>query len=213
MDRPTLIAALAGLFVRAWAAGSQAQPAYPEAAAYVQQGRYEMAIPLLEKILALSPRDLKARNLLGIALLSSGRKAEAGVQFQKTLEIDPAFRPAIKNLAVTEMEMGRQKPAKGQFEQLLTLVPNDPVAHLYMGEISFAEHRYGDAVAHYEQSGGQHLKSPPVTLHYAGSLVESGKAAAAQQVLEQMPPGSGAESHFAAGVLLAGAKQYDAAAR
>src|ERR1035441_1634659 len=97
---------------------------------------------LIEKILASSPRALKARNLLGIALLSSGRKAEAGVQFQKALEIDPGFRPALKNLAVTEMELDRQKPAKAHFEQLLKLVPNDPVAHLYMGEISFTEHRY-----------------------------------------------------------------------
>ena len=213
MDRPTRMAALAGLFVLAWVAWSQPQPAYTEAAAYVQQARYDLAIPLIEKILASSPRDLKARNLLGIALLSSGRKAEAGVQFQKALEIDPGFRPALKNLAVTEMELDRQKPAKAHFEQLLKLVPNDPVAHLYMGEISFTEHRYGDAVAHYEQSGGQHLKSPAVTLHYARSLVESGKAAVAQQVLEQLPPGSDAESHFDAGMLLAGAKRYDAAAR
>src|ERR1035438_4658076 len=105
MDRPTRMTALAGLFVLVWAARSQPQPAYTEAVAYVQQGRYDLAIPLIEKILASSPRDLKARNLLGIALLNSGRKAEAGVQFQKALEIDPGFRPALKNLAVTEMEL------------------------------------------------------------------------------------------------------------
>jgi predicted Zn-dependent protease len=213
MDKSTHTATLAGFFALVWAAWAQPQPTYPQAASYVKEGRYELAIPLLEKLLAAAPRDLKARNLFAIALLSSGRKAEAAVQFQKVLDIDPGFSPALLNLAVAEMELNRQKSAKAHFEQLLKLVPNDAVAHLYMGEIAFSEHRYGDAVTHYEQSGGKHLKSPAVTLHYARSLTESGKGAAAQQVLEELPPEASAETHFQAGLLLAGAKRYAAAAR
>lgn len=213
MVKPTRMAVLAGLLVLAWAARSQTQPAYQEAAAYVQQGRFDQAIPVLQKILTTAPRDLKARNLLGIALLSSGRKAEAAVQFQKSLEIDPAFRPALKNLAVTEIELGRPKPAKTHFEQLLKLVPADPVAHFYLGEIAFADRRYAEAVAHYDQCGGQHWKGLPSTLHYARSLLASGKANAAEQALEKLPPGAGAEAHFDAGVMLAEAKRYEAAAR
>lgn len=208
-----LKAVVIGLCCLTWPAWPQSQPAYPAAASYVQQGRYDLAIPLLEKILAASPADLKARNLLGIALLSSGRKEEASVQFKKALEVDPNFRPALKNLAVNEMALGRQKEAKVRFEQVLKLVPNDPISHLYMGEICFGEHRYGPAVTHYEQSGGQQLKDPQVILHYAKSLIESNKAAAAQQVIEQLPSDSGAQLRFDAGVLLAGAKKWDAAAR
>src|SRR5258707_12689358 len=74
--------------------------AYPTAVAQVQQGRFAAAIPLLEKILVQNPADLKARNLLGIALMSSGRREDATLQFKKALLINPRFHPALKNLAV-----------------------------------------------------------------------------------------------------------------
>src|SRR5215471_14740950 len=52
-----------------------AQTPYQNALNHIQQGRNDLAIPLLEKLLAGAPGDLKARNLLGIALLNSGRRA------------------------------------------------------------------------------------------------------------------------------------------
>ena len=125
-------------------------PGYSAAVAHVQQGRFGAAIPLLEKILASAPRDLKARNLLGIALMSSGRKAEANVQFKKALEIDPRFHPALKNLAVNELAMGRAKDAKAHFEQAAKLVPDDAVVQFHLGRIYFAEERYSEAAVHFE---------------------------------------------------------------
>src|SRR5215831_3960436 len=136
---------LAGFaFLLAWIplAAAQTQADYAAAAAYVRQEQPALAIPILEKLLATAPRDLKARNLLGIALLNAGRREEAAAQFQKALQIDPAFQPALKNLAVDEMALGRQKEAEAHFETLLKAVPADPVGHLYLGEIAFAEGRY-----------------------------------------------------------------------
>jgi tetratricopeptide (TPR) repeat protein len=191
---------------------SQRQSDYPAAAAYVRQGQSDLAIPILEKILATSPNDLKARNLLGIALLSAGRKEEAVAQFRKALQTDPSFLPALKNLAVNEMALGQQAEAKAHFERLLKLVPDDSVAHLYMGEIYFAEHHYPQAVAHYGESGGLQLKDPQATIHFATSAAESNQVAAAQQALESLPADA-AQFQFEAGLLLAGVKRYEAAAQ
>src|SRR6266851_10212901 len=94
----------------------QPQSDYTAAAFYVRQGRPEAAIPLLNKILSASSSDLKARNLLGIALMSSGHRGEATVQFKKALHVDPRFHPALKNLAMNELAMGRNKEAKAHFE-------------------------------------------------------------------------------------------------
>jgi tetratricopeptide (TPR) repeat protein len=211
--RQPLLFVLAALSVLCDPGHSQTRDPYSDAAAYVQQGRFDQAITILENLLRTAPRDLKARNLLGIALLSTGRKADAAVQFQKTIEIDPTFHAALRNLAVTEMELERAKPARAHFEQLLKLVPTDPVGHLYLGEIAFTEHRYRDAVPHYEQSAGQQFRSGEVTLHYVRSLLESGKSPAAQQVIDSLPAGTTAETHFEAGLLLAQAKLYAPAAR
>jgi len=118
----------------------------------VQQGRFNEAVPMLEKLLAQTPADLKARNLLGIALMSSGRRTDATVQFHKALAIDPRFHPALKNLAINELAMGRDSEAKAHLEQAARLVPNDAVVHFHLGQIYFREQRYGEAAAHFEAS-------------------------------------------------------------
>src|SRR2546421_12216597 len=99
----------------------QFQADYTAAANYVRQGQPQAAIPLLNKILTTAPADLKARNLLGIALMSSGHRAEANIEFQKALRQDLRFHPALKNLAVNEFEMGLKKESKLHFEQAAKL--------------------------------------------------------------------------------------------
>ena len=164
--------------------GPQPQPDYSTAVTYVQEGRASQAIPVLERILSVSPGDLKARNLLGIALLNTGGKEEAATtQFKKALQTNSAFHPALKNLAVAEIALGQQKEAKLHFTQLLKAVPNDPVAHLYLGEINFTERHYPEAVTHYYQSGGMYLKDPAVILHAGKSALESNQPRAAEQAL------------------------------
>jgi tetratricopeptide (TPR) repeat protein len=190
------------------------QPAsdYSTAASYVKSSQPAAAIPLLERTLAATPGDLKARNLLGIALLNSGRGEDAAIQFKEALRVDPNFQPALKNLGVDEMALGRRAEARRTFDRLLKLAPADPVGHLYMGEISFAESRYAEALSHYRQSGDLHLKDPPVVMHFARSAIESKQYAAAEQALEHLPAGA-AQLHFEAGLLLAGAQRFETAAR
>src|SRR4051794_39510847 len=84
-----------------------AQSDYSAAETDVRNGHSDKAIPVLQRILAQSPSDLKARNLLGIALMNTGRKEEARIEFEKALTFDPRFRAALKNLAVDEMALGR----------------------------------------------------------------------------------------------------------
>src|SRR5207247_1269077 len=100
---PSLTVWICCISLQSWA---QTEPPYQAAVAYVQQGRNELAIPLLEKLLAASPKDLKARNLLGIALLNSGRRPDALAQFRKAFDADPTFYPALKNLAINELALG-----------------------------------------------------------------------------------------------------------
>src|SRR5579871_1161877 len=104
----TLVALAAALA----AAGFANQPSYQTAEAYVREGEFDRAIPIIQDILATSPRDLKARNLLGIALSSAGRREEANLQFRKALEIDPAFAPVFKNLALNELALGQYRDRK-----------------------------------------------------------------------------------------------------
>jgi len=164
------------------------QAGYGEAVALVQQSRNAEAIPILEELLTRTPGDLKARNLLGIALLNSGKREEAAAQFVRAMQQDPAFYPAIKNLAVAEIALKRLPQARAHFEEVLKLAPNDPVSHLNLGEFDFADRRYAEALAHYRQSGGLHLKEPQVAVRALRAAVESGSLSAAVEIGTQLSP-------------------------
>ena len=157
-----------------------------DAAALIEQGRFEQAIPVLESILARSPNDLKARNLLGIAFSRVGRHEAANEQFRKAVDIDPHSVPSVKNLALSE---------------------------LAMAELAFAKGAYADAAAHYEQSGAMYLTAPDYILHYAQTCIELNKPGPAAEALKRMPPGADAHLHFEAGLLLARLEQFGAAAQ
>jgi tetratricopeptide (TPR) repeat protein len=179
----------------------------------VQQGRFDSAIPLLESILAESPDDVKARNLLGIALSGSGRREEAEVQFTKALESNPNFAPVLKNLAANEVGLGRRRDARAHLEQVLKTTPKDPMAHFWLAEIDFSEKLYTQAVANYDLSGEAYLKEPSATLRFAQSAMATKQTAAAASALEKMAPGADARTHFEAGLLLTNIDKYAAAAR
>src|SRR5436853_6959050 len=84
---------------------AQGSSPYQSAVTHVQQGRNDLAIPILNQLVASSPRDLKARNLLGIALLNSGRREDAAAQFRSAVAIDATFYPALKNPAIAELAL------------------------------------------------------------------------------------------------------------
>lgn len=153
---------------------AQPQTPYQSAVAHVQQAHPELAIPILQDLLARSPGDLKARNLLGIAMLNSGRQEEAAKQWTLALELDRTFYPALKNLAIAELALGRRADARSHFEQVLKLAPDDAVSHLNLAEIEYADGRFKPSAAHYRLSGGLPLKDSQTALRAARAYVNSG---------------------------------------
>src|SRR5689334_17438047 len=107
--------------------------AYDCAVAQVERQEFALAIDTLtQQVLPQSPRNLKALNLLGIALTSAGRVEEAATRFEEALKIDPSFVPARKNLAINEFARGRFDAAQRDFEQVLARAPDDEVTHVHL---------------------------------------------------------------------------------
>ena len=165
--------------------------AYDCALLHFGRRQYAEAIRELDRILAASPRDLKALNLLGITLTASGDAASANKRFQAALAIDPTFTAARKNLAINEYESGGVTAARGHFEQVLRAAPSDEIAHVYMGEIEYAAKRPRAAVEHYSKAGGRFAQSPVWTLHYGRALLDAGRAGDAVAVLDRIPASEG----------------------
>jgi Flp pilus assembly protein TadD len=189
------------------------QSSYDEALSLIRRQQIEPGVALLRKILEQSPNDIKAHNLMGIALTTSGKIEEANTHFSKAIELNPRFYPALKNLAINEMKLNRTEEAKAHFIRALEVGPDDPVAHLALGEIYWQEKRFAEAAPHYDKSGELPYRDPRVVLNYVTSLLESNQAEKAVGALEKLPPEADATIRFEAGVILARLEKYDGAAR
>ncbi len=179
---------------------------YDCAVAQVQREEFPAAITTLTRILTESPSNLKALNLMGIALTGAGRAADANQRFKQALTIDPTFYPARKNLAVNEFNSGQLAAAQRDFEQVLMRAPDDEIAHLHLGEIAFQRKQLATALPHYDKAHERVFQTPAWTLHYAMCLLadagERASAGAGGMASADLGagPGAGAKRAAAAGV-------------
>ena len=137
---------------------------------FVQQNDSSSAIRVLEPLVKREPANLKALNLLGIALTIAGRIDAADVRFREALKLDPSFHPALKNLAINAFARNRFTQAQRDFEAVLKFSPGDEIAHVHLGEIRFAR-KDCRAPAHYEKVGAG-ANSRIVEVHYGRACRE-----------------------------------------
>ena len=182
------------------------------AIAHIERQEFTQAIDLLKAVIDRAPRDVRALNLLGIALTSAGQVEDGSAMFLRALALDPAFHAARKNLAINEFTLGRHAVSARHFRRVLAAMPGDETAHLHLAEIEFARNQPARALPHYEQSGERVLSSPDWTVHYAASLLAAGETSRAVQVLDRLPAGA-AVHRFEGGVALGRAGAFADAAR
>jgi len=194
-------------FTAAQAAG-ETSVEYAQAEALVRQGQWDQGIILLKQLLATAPNDLKAHNLIGIALTAKGDIAAADQEFKHALQIDPRFYPALKNLAINEIGQKDMASAQKHLTEALALAPNDPVIHAYLGEIAYTRHGYKTAAGHWEKSGDLQ-KNPAVAAKLVECYLETGQQARGLATLstldqDKLTP----QTQFALGLALARRELY-----
>jgi tetratricopeptide (TPR) repeat protein len=177
----------------------------------VQHHRLEEAIRILNEQLMAAPGDLKALNLLGIALTESGQVEQANKRFTQALSIEPRFYPARKNLAINEFNLNHLPQAATQFARVVAQQPADEVSRIYLGEISFRKGEFAAALKSYRKGSGLISQNPVWLLHYAQCLATQGDQAQAVAALQALPE-QDAEDRFQAGLILGRAGAYGPAA-
>jgi tetratricopeptide (TPR) repeat protein len=120
----------------------------------VQRGRYQEAIPLFEKSIALAPDSPYGHSNLGAVYLLEGRTSEAASKFQDALKIRPSAS-LYSNLGAVLFAQGLYGPAAGAFERALGM-SGAANGHLHWANLADAYRqlpdRADDAREHYAQA-------------------------------------------------------------
>lgn len=185
---------------------------YDEIASLIASRQLDSAVKLLNEFLSKSPNDVRAENLMGIALTEEGKLIEANRYFERATQHDPSFYPALKNLALNELRLNRPADAASHLEKVLQFSPKDPVANFSLAEIYYSEKRFQEAAQRFERSQELPFHQPRALLDYAASCAQSDQDEKAARIIEKLPDSAEAPLHFRAGILLAQITRYADAA-
>jgi Tfp pilus assembly protein PilF len=91
---------------------------------FLGQGKFEDAIKVYRKVLAVKPDFAEVYNNMGVALQQQGKLDAAAECYQQALLINPAYPDAHQNLGLVCKDQGKLEIAIDYFYQALRLRPN-----------------------------------------------------------------------------------------
>ncbi|HEY0113812.1 MAG TPA: tetratricopeptide repeat protein [Allosphingosinicella sp.] len=109
----------------------QATAFYAQAQAAVQKNALAEALPLAERAVALSPRDVGYRMLLADLYLKNGRFQSAETTFGDVLQLDPGNVRASLSLALSRIGNGRVAAALDDLDRISGTAPAADVGLAY----------------------------------------------------------------------------------
>lgn len=141
-----------------------------------EMNRFDDALTVAERLVALNPNNAVARNNEGVMLRELAQYVPAEAALRRALEIDGDFHDARANLALVLIERGELPSAKEELERVLAKDPshvdarwNRAILNLLLGKFSDGWRDYGSRLEYagvrdrrpfrYPSWDGQNLKN------------------------------------------------------
>lgn len=128
-----------------------------------QCGKNDLALPYLDKAIALDPSQASFHNIRGGVFRALGKRPEARVCFAEALRLQPGSADAYVNLGDLCQEEGRLDEARAHYREALRLKPDYAEAHNNLGNVWKAQGRLDQAATCYQQA--LHLRPDWVGAH------------------------------------------------
>lgn len=120
--------------------------------AYVGQGRYDDAVVILLKAIAINPRNADLHNNLGSLYDMRGEPKKAEEELQRAIAINPRFGKAYCNRGVLYAGEGRWAEAEADYRTALGFAPKATKTHYNLGVALFNMQRLAEARAEFDQA-------------------------------------------------------------
>ena len=142
----------------------------------LNMGDAASAIPCASRAAELKPGDAGMHNLLGVALVSAGRRGDASKAFEKALEISPADPMILLNASLCWADLGMWARADDGARRAAEGLPGVPTPHILRGRFLVRQGRDAEAVPHFREA--VRLAPDMGTAHYhlGKALLKAGRA-------------------------------------
>jgi len=139
------------------------------------------AIPLLNEVIAATPKDPEARYQRGVAYESLNVLEKALVDYTECLGLDEDRTDALNNKAVVLAKMKRFEEAATEFTRLVNLDPKGPLAYRNRGLCHFDLGQYDAALADYAKALELAPEEPACWFQRAGVYLAQNRFEEAEQ--------------------------------
>ena len=149
-----------------------------------REGRLAEAAALYRQVLADSPDDFNATQLLGVVALQQGDFADAQRLLGAALAIDPRDVSVMANLGTSHMRVGDYGAALELFESAAELQPECSMWHVNLGTVLHNMRRYADAIPPLRRAHSFEPASYAICVLLGACLAGSGETAEAVTLFE-----------------------------
>jgi tetratricopeptide (TPR) repeat protein len=131
---------------------NNARAYYNLGTAYGREGRFDNAIPLLQRAVEINPEYPEALNNLGAALQAKGRIYESVKLYAKVIALAPQYADAHYNLGFALQRLGLLDEAESQYLEAIRLNPKYAEAHNNLGALLIIRGRKSEGAEHLMQA-------------------------------------------------------------
>jgi putative PEP-CTERM system TPR-repeat lipoprotein len=156
-----------------------AQAGVPLALAWLKRGDPRQAVSIMETVVKREPRNLAARNLLGVAKLAAGDREGARAAYVAAIQASPGFYTAHLNLARLDEADKQIDKARQRYLGILKVVPNHLDAMLELARLEEGAGRVGEAIRWLDKAASLHGKDARPSLALSGLYLRRGQASQA----------------------------------
>ncbi|MFC1646531.1 tetratricopeptide repeat protein [Candidatus Omnitrophota bacterium] len=119
---------------------------------YLDQDKYDMAIPEFKESIKINPRFDQAYDNLGVAYDKSGKLEEAIIQHKKALEISPYNVKIYNNIGNAYNKLNQFDKAIEAYKNALKLNPDYKAVYNNLGVIYYKQGMYNEAEKYWRQA-------------------------------------------------------------
>ena len=138
----------------------------------LQSGRIKEALPFLESLTDVNPKNAIVLYNLGIAYSELGRFEDAVIRLKKSLEYDSSNSNAWVGIGVAYNNLNRKADAKNALNKAVTLDPANGYAHRNLGAALAMDEDYQQALPHFREAYHQLPKDPQAIYGLGKCLIE-----------------------------------------
>ena len=119
---------------------------------FFSEGRFQDAERVCRQIIAQTPNEADAHNILGATLNALGQRKQAVAMLKRAIKLAPHASSFHANLGEIERQRGNLAEARLCFLKSIELDPNNPQAYNNLGIVHYERKKYREAIDGYQMA-------------------------------------------------------------